>query len=90
MAMKHARVHPFPFSCSDPYKVKEQILEQSKIEPDTNVVVAPMNTKISTIGVGLAAIESKIIQLCYAPAIQYNFDNYSKPSDKFSAFELTV
>lgn len=90
MAMKHARVHPFPFSCSDPFKVKKQIIDQSNIDGESNVVVAPMNTKISTIGVGLAAIESPKIQLCYAPAIQYNFNYYSKVSDTFGAFELTT
>lgn len=88
MAKKHAKVYPFPFSCSNPYDVKKKIIEQCSIDKNANIVVAPMNTKLSTIGVGLAALELGTIQLCYAPAIQYNTDHYSKPGNTFSAFKL--
>ncbi len=88
MAEKHAKVYPFPFSCRNPYDVKRKIIEQSQIDRSANIVIAPMNTKLSTIGVGLAALELDNIQLCYAPALQYNTDHYSKPGETFSAFNL--
>jgi len=81
MALQYAHVNCFPFSCSDPYEVKDTILQIVSNYPDENIVVAPMNTKLSAIGTGLAAIENRSIQLCYAPAMQYNFDNYSSSSD---------
>lgn len=88
MAMKYARVNSFAFSCSDPFDVKATILEKAAEFNESNVIVAPMNTKLSTIGIGLAAIENSHIQLCYAPAVQYNFTNYSLPSDFYYIFKL--
>lgn len=76
----------FLFPCLDPMQTKNMILEQTK--SNYNVVVASLNNKVSTLGAGLAAIENKSIQLCYAQANQYNFDNYSLPSDRFCLFEL--
>ena len=74
-------VKDFEFSCNDPYATKQALLEHFKTLPDYNHIIAPMNTKPSTIGSALVAIEDEKIQLCYAQASQYNFDNYSSPSD---------
>jgi hypothetical protein len=71
----------FSFSCFDPIKTKEVILRQAAKYQGYNVVVAAMNTKISTLGAGLAAIENEAIQLCYAFANQYNYAAYSEPSE---------
>lgn len=88
MAKKHAKVYPFPFSCNNPHDVKKKIIAQSRIDENANIIIAPLNTKLSTIGVGLAALELDNIQLCYAPALQYNTDHYSRSGDSFSAFKL--
>jgi hypothetical protein len=40
-----------------------------------------MNTKISTIGSALAALEEEAIQLCYAQPLQYNYKSYSTPGN---------
>ncbi len=39
---------------------------------DYNIVIAPMNKKISTIGAALLPLENTDIQLCYVPARYYN------------------
>ena len=74
-------VKDFEFSCSDPYATEQALMEHCKTLPDSNHIIAPMNTKPSTIGSALVAIENEKIQLCYAQASQYNFENYSSPSD---------
>ena len=47
-----------------------------------------MNTKISTLGVALAAMERSDLQICYGPAATYNVDNYSSPDDHCYLFQL--
>ena len=82
------RVERFTFSAYDPYLTMQSLKRQSDRFGDTNVVVAPMHTKISTVGAGLAAVHDKSIQLCYASAGIYNVDGYSVPSEEFFMFGL--
>ncbi|MDP2644327.1 MAG: hypothetical protein Q8P24_05265, partial [Desulfobacterales bacterium] len=42
-----------------------------------DVTVAPMNTKLSTVGAALASFENSEIQVCYAQADYYNYHGYS-------------
>lgn len=51
--------------------------------PDYNTIIAPLNTKISTLGAGLLALESPKIQLCYTQMEGYNTESYSEASSKF-------
>ena len=81
-------VNTFNFSCNDPFQTEKEIVRQISKYPKHNTVIAAMNSKISTIGVAMAALQNHRIQLCYATAMQYNFSNYSKPSDNCYIFEI--
>lgn len=74
----------FSFSVSNPYEVKNQVLNFIKENSftDFNTVIAPMNNKVSTIGVGLAAMKNENLQLAYAKASLYNTEGYSDPSEQ--------
>ena len=74
-------VRRFEFSTADPVTARDDILRQCKKFAPYNVLVAPMNTKLSTIGAGLAAVWHPQIQLTYALPITYNLKGYSVPSD---------
>jgi len=78
----------FEISLVDANETKAQLLSYIKGYSDFNTVIAPMNTKISSIGAGLAAINNPEIQLCYVTANQYNVDGYSQPSDDCYIFEV--
>ncbi len=79
----------FEFSCTDIKETKGQIdLIIEKYGASFNIVVAPLNNKISTIGVALSCIKNENIQICYASANQYNINSYSKGSDYFLTFNL--
>ena len=54
-----------------------------------NTIVAPMNTKLSTIGAALFALSRPAVQLCYAPALTYNYPAYSAASDYCLLIPLT-
>jgi len=82
----YADVHSFEFSCNDPWAACDAILAEA--DREGNVVVAPMNTKISTVGSALATLRNGDIQLCYARALQYNYAGYSQPGDWCYLFQL--
>jgi hypothetical protein len=88
LSMKYTNVMDFSFSCIDPYETKTAIEAQIAKKADHNVVIAAMNTKISTIGAALVALQNESIQLCYAHANQYNIESYSSPSEDCYIFEL--
>jgi len=71
----------FDFPATDPSELKK-ILEMLTSElNEFNVVIAPLNSKLSTLAVGAFAIEHPQIQLCYAEVDVYNAGDYSQPSE---------
>jgi hypothetical protein len=76
-----AKYNEFEFFCDDVAAVESAVAIQVSRFPDCNVVIAPMNTKLSTVGVAGAAFRNDDIQLCYASASRYNVEGYSRPGD---------
>jgi hypothetical protein len=84
-------VNRFEFSCVSPIKVKNELLEHIKeVNPfrEKNVVICPLNSKLSTVGAILAAFERSDLQLCYAEPIEYNSSGYASPSDEVTLIEM--
>jgi hypothetical protein len=78
----------FEFSTSNPFDARDDILKVFDKHPDQNIVLAPMNTKISTLGAALAVGQREHVQICYAPARIYNVENYSTAEDHCYLFRL--
>lgn len=89
LAKRAYRYKDFEFSCVDVAQVEGVVAIQSSLFPDCNVVVAPMNSKLSTVGVAGAAFRNKDIQICYASASVYNVEGYSSPGDTCILTELS-
>lgn len=83
----YSEVQTFEFSGVDAEMTCNKLLELTASRSAYNTVVCPMNTKISTLGTGLAGIRNKQIQICYSRAIEYNELGYSTPSDHVTLFE---
>lgn len=84
-------IHQFEFSCVDPFLTKNQLLshiDSLKALGDKNIVICPLNTKLSTVGVVLAAIEHPEIQICYAEPDEYNTEGYCKPGSEVTIVPL--
>ena len=77
------RYEKFNFSCIDPFKTKEELIKQHNLFKDCNLIIAGLNNKLSTLGIGFMALENDEVQLCYATANQYNMNGYSTPGDDF-------
>jgi hypothetical protein len=82
------RVEEFQFKGYDAEATAGILQEQIAKAPDLNTIIAPMNTKISTVGAASLALRDAAIQLCYAQPNTYNFPNYSAPDDDYYLFQL--
>jgi len=67
----------FEFSCKKVSDCKADILNQVQKHKQYNVIVSPMNNKISTLSSALAAFYNDEIQLAIAIPAIYNNENYS-------------
>lgn len=82
-------IEEFEFSCLEIDKtmiIIEKLIH--KYEDEYNIVLSPLNNKISTIAVAMLALKNDNLQVCYASANQYNINEYSKPSDFFLVFKM--
>ncbi len=69
----------FEFSARDPLAVAQEMEKAISLNSESNVIVAPLHTKLSTLGVGLYALKHREVQICYAPVAEYNEAAYSVP-----------
>ena len=81
-------VFEFAHSLVDPFVTKNRLAEIVRNRVKCNTVIVPLNTKISTVGAGLLAIEQPELQICYTEMANYNFNNYSQASNQFYIFKL--
>jgi len=81
-------VEEFTFSGYDPLVTKADLEQQVEAHKECNILIAPMNTKISTIGAALCAFDRPAVQLCYAPANVYNWKAYSQPDEDCFLFSV--
>lgn len=88
LLMEFPNAESFEFSCTDIDECKLNILAQTAKYEDCNVIVSPMNNKISTISCSLAAFENDEIQLAIAIPALYNYQSYSIPSDYYYLFDI--
>lgn len=81
-------VSQFSFSAKDAIKTKSAILSEIEKFSDSNILISPMNTKVSTVGAALAALENEELKLCYVEPLEYDTDNYSKPGKTVTVFNI--
>ncbi len=79
----------FEFSCrylQHTYEILKEIIEKNK--DNYNIIISPMNNKLSTLAVANVAFEYPEVQVCYASTNQYNTEAYSSPADKVILFNF--
>lgn len=81
-------VQHFTFKGYDANATKEIVRDQMRTGEGLNTIIAPMNTKVSTVGVAMLAIEDDSVQICYAQPNIYNYERYSRPDKDFYHFHL--
>jgi len=88
LVQQYPNTFTFEFSVLEPSEAAEALKKEIKKFPNYNIIIAPMNNKISTIGAALLALDNTELQLCYVPARYYNTDGYSTPGSKCYIFEI--
>jgi hypothetical protein len=89
VAASYCSPSEFEVPCNDPVGTMHVISREIAKAGDKNVVLAPMNNKLTTIGAALAVFDSKAVQVCYAQALCYNWIGYSSPGSSFYLFDLS-
>jgi hypothetical protein len=88
MSALYPKSEHFTFSANDINESRSAIETLIAKFPEHNAVIAPKNSKISAIGVTMAALENLSIQVCYAQPELYNSDNFSLPKDSCFLFKI--
>lgn len=78
----------FDFSCRDVRKTVESIQSIISKNGDRNYILVPLNTKLSTLAVGIVALRDPSIQVYYSIPEIYNYCAYSTPSDNVSIVDV--
>jgi hypothetical protein len=89
MTVSFTEIGTFDIRCNDPFDTYAKLSEHINKIKDKNIIIVPLNNKISTVGVAITAIKNDKIQLCYAPALVYNYSNYSNPGEHCYVFKIS-
>lgn len=79
MAFEYKNIETIEMPCDNPNLVAEGLTRIINDHENDNIVIVPMNNKMSTVGVALSSFQNERVQVCYAPAVIYNEGNYSSP-----------
>jgi len=71
----------FEFSCCDLEATYKKLKEVINKNNELNYIIIPLNTKISTLAVGILALENTNVQICYSEPEIYNINGYSTHDD---------
>lgn len=88
MTFEFSNVESIQVPCNDPQAVADALQKLYLEHSDDNVMVVPMNSKVSTVGVYLSMRDNDDVQICYAPAVVYNESNYSIPGKDCYLFDI--
>lgn len=80
--------HTFDYTALHPLAAIDAVLAQAR-DLTGNVLLAPLNSKISSVAIAALARRRSDWQICYAPALVYN-PNYATPSDTFLTCSLAA
>ena len=89
-SFQNIEIDSFDFSCCDLEKTIKLITEIIEQCPNRNYILVPLNTKLSTLAIGVIAFKNSNIQVCYAIPEMYNILGYSQPSNHISIVDLEI
>ena len=88
MAISYSMIDKFTISCENVRKTVETLKSVIERHSDENIIIVPLNNKVSTVGVALVVFENPDVQVCYGQPVVYNEQNYSVPGERFYCFEF--
>lgn len=89
LAVYYEKPDKYIIPSNDPIETMNELEKIIKcIRKDNNIILVPMNNKLSTIGAAMLGLKYPEIQLCYAPATIYNTKYYSTPGNRCYLFNF--
>ncbi len=82
-------VEEFEFDAKDSMRMVRRLRSLLGDDETWNTVLAPLSTKLSTLGAGIYSIRNPGIRICYAPVLEYNFSSYATVGEKAYVFSIT-
>jgi len=79
----------FDFSLVDPKIAAQCLNNEVQKYRNFNIVLAPQNNKISSVAAGIFGLSNPELQITYTKMEEYNYIDYSKPSDQFYLFRVS-
>ena len=78
----------FNFSCKDVTSTARSIIDIIRNHPSENIIIVPLNTKLSTIATAYVALKYPDVQVAYAIAETYNTENYSRAGENVTIVDM--
>lgn len=88
MAFEYNEIEEYEIPCNDPDAIADGLTEIYNLHSDMNILVIPLNSKMSTLGVIKSLGDNEEPQVCYAPALLYNESNYSVPGNDCYIYKI--
>lgn len=88
MYFEYPRIDHVQMPCDEPDTISSKLKELYVQHAGENIIVVPMNTKMSTIGVFLSVIGNEDVCVSYAQAVLYNESNYSVPGTRCYIYNI--
>ncbi len=82
MAFEYTDIEEYDIPCNNPDEISDGLKKIYDNNKDKNIIILPLNSKMSTLGVIKSVLNNDEPQVCYAPAVVYNEYNYSIPGDE--------
>ena len=86
--LPNAPIEVVEIAIDDAIEAQQDLCKIVEQYPEHNNIIAPLNTKLSTVGAGFCAMKNPRVQICYSQMASYNFLDYSTPSNKFYIFDV--
>ncbi len=88
MAFEYSNIESIEIPCNDPDASADRLSLLFERHADKNIIVVPMNNKMTTLGLFLSVAQNEFVQICYSQALVYNENNYSEPGETCYIYKI--
>lgn len=88
MAISYDAIDRFTISCRNVEKTIKELNKIIDFHKGENIVIVPLNNKVSTIAVAVTVFKNPEVQICYGQPVFYNEESYSIPGNEFFCYRF--
>lgn len=88
MAISYDDIERFTISCRNVEKTVKEMNKIIELHKGENIVIVPLNNKVSTIAIAVIVFNNPEMQICYGQPVVYNEESYSVPGNEFFCYKF--